>query len=537
MPPASDAQQDARYLAVVQRDIRFDGRFFTGVTSTGVYCRPVCKVRAPKKENCKFFELPAQAEAAGFRPCLRCRPELAPARQAWSVQDASASLAQSAVDLIDQMHPASQSMTTLAEHLGVTDRHLRRVTEQRFGVGPLQYAQTRKLLLAKQLLADTTMPVAQVATVSGFGSVRRFNAAFADAYRLSPGQVRKLADGSANDPQHNIKLHYRMPYDVKAFARFLLDRQLNAIEYIATTPYSLLGCRLFSFENFAKPSSIHSGWLRFELRTDKPEVRLSVSAGLTPVLPLLIQRVRHWLDLDCEIQDVDEALAPWFANAQGMRLPGGLSGFELAVRAVLGQQVTVAAARTFAARLVERFGTPLNATDKAGLAAALQDSTGLDDAQSVAVAERMQRCFPLATQLAQASPDALGELGIVKQRQCAIIALARAVAEGGLVLDGPIRTASARAHVIEHLQSLPGIGAWTAQYVAMRALRDPDAWPAADVVMHKRLGLQAAGLSATAAAKRCAELGERFAPWRSYAVIRAWAHHEDVLPSFQKVPS
>jgi AraC family transcriptional regulator of adaptative response / DNA-3-methyladenine glycosylase II len=228
---AMDAQPatlepDACYLALKARDARFDGRFFTGVTSTGIYCRPVCRVRTPKRENCRFFGLAAQAESAGFRPCLRCRPELAPQSLAWSIQDAGAILARDALRLFDEpdaWHGESPSVERLAQRLGISDRHVRRIFETQFGVSPVQYLQTRRLLTAKQLLADTRLPITEVALISGFASVRRFNAAFAQHYGLSPTQLRRL-DGSATEGAVETRLGWRPPYDVQAMLGFFRTR-------------------------------------------------------------------------------------------------------------------------------------------------------------------------------------------------------------------------------------------------------------------------------------------------------------------------
>ena len=235
-PDAATLQPDACYLALQARDARFDGRFFIGVTSTGIYCRPVCKVRMPRRENCRFFGHAAQAESAGFRPCLRCRPELAPHSVIWSIQDASYILAHQAARLLDDPEAwgdtACPSVEQLAKRLGVSDRHVRRIFEAQFGVSPVQYLQTRRLLTAKQLLADTDLPVTQVALISGYSSVRRFNAAFLEHYRLSPTQLRR--EGAAQRPQSlAIRLGYRPPYDVQAMLGFFAKRELSGVEFVS----------------------------------------------------------------------------------------------------------------------------------------------------------------------------------------------------------------------------------------------------------------------------------------------------------------
>lgn len=488
--PADALQPDACYLALRSRDARFDGRFFTGVTSTGIYCRPVCGVRAPRRENCVFFRHAAQAERAGFRPCLRCRPELAPQSLAWSAQDAGAILAREAARRLDapQLLEDGAALSSLAGRLGVSDRHLRRVFEAQLGVSPLQYLQTRRLLTAKQLLADTRLPVAEVARLSGFASLRRFNAAFVQHYKLNPTQLRR--EGAAPVPGGaacRVRLGLRPPYDVAAMMAFLAARQIEGMERV--DPATMTWTRSLALVSAGRR---HAGWLTVRFEGDAPQVLLQASDSLQPALPALIRRVRAALDLDAEPQAIDAVLGPHFPGGEGLRVPGALCGFELAVRAVLGQQVTVAAARTFARRLVDRFGEPLEAP-----------GTGLT------------RLFPTPQALAEAPADALGALGIVRQRQAAIAALARAVAEGRLALDDQADFAL----TVAQLQGLPGIGEWTAQYIAMRALHWPDAFPAGDVALHQTLGLRGERHPGRAAL----QMAEAWRPWRSYAVLRAWA--------------
>ena len=491
---------DACYRALAAHDARFDGRFFTGVLSTGIYCRPVCKVRTPRRENCRFFRHAAQAEAAGFRPCLRCRPELAPQALSWTTQDASAMLARQAAQWLDD--PDSQGdeapgVARLAARLGVSDRHLRRIFEAQFGVSPLQYLQTRRLLTAKQLLADTDLPVTQVALMSGFASLRRFNAAFLQHYRLSPSALRRegAAPGAGDKDVSTLRLGYRPPYDSAALLAFLRQRAIVGVEAITPAgeaPQILRTLRLKSGGQW------HSGWLAASFDEAQHQLRLQLSDSLRSALPLLIHRVRAWLDLDAEPQAINTVLHADFPHGDGLRVPGTLDGFELAVRAVLGQQITVAAARTLAGRLAERFGAPIDTPWT-----------------------QLARLFPTPEVLALAGGDALGQLGIVRQRQAAIVALARAVADGRLALHGGADVAATRAALCE----LPGIGAWTADYIAMRALRWPDAFPAADVALHKALGVVGQPRAAHAAEAR----SQAWRPWRSYAVIRAWAAPDTIF--------
>ena len=491
---ASDAASfEACYAAMKARDVRFDGCFFTGVTSTGIYCRPVCSVKTPKRENCRFFGHAAQAESAGFRPCLRCRPELAPHSVVWSIQDASYILAHQAARLLDAPESwadSAPSIDQLALKLGISERHLRRIFEAQFGVSPLQYLQTRRLHTAKQLLADTALPITQVALMSGFASVRRFNAAFVGHYKLNPTQLRRAAPQAEGSGQGTtVRLGYRPPYDVQAMLAFMGKRSIHTIEFIASSLGDTCARRTFGIEVAGKQ---HTGWLQMRFDEARSQLVLAVSDSLRDVLPVVIRRVRAAFDLDADPQAINAVLHDAFPAGDGLRVPGALDGFELAVRAVLGQQITVAASRTLAQRLVDRLGEPI-----------------------VTPWPALCRLFPSAAVLAETSGDTLGQLGIVRQRQMAIVSLARAVAGGGLQLHGG---ADVQA-TVEALKALPGIGDWTAQYIAMRALRWPNAFPAGDVALHKALGVQ--GLQGPARLAETASVA--WQPWRSYAVIRVWS--------------
>ena len=501
--PNAPNADDACYLALKARDARFDGCFFTGVTSTGIYCRPVCRVRTPKRENCRFFSLATQAERAGFRPCLRCRPELAPRQlspgmvrsKAWSMQDASGILAGQAASLMDApTNPGSPILTVqrLALRLGISDRHLRRIFESQFGVSPLQYLQTRRLLTAKQLLTDTSLPVTRVAALSGFASVRGFNTAFATHYGLNPTQLRRkggLHLVAARPAGIHVRLAYRPPYDVIAMLQFFATRQIAGIEMVSI---NTAGMRLYKTIALPCGHQLVTGWLLASFDEANFRVDLQVSDSLGEVLPLVISHVRSLLDLDADPLAINEVLHAHFPHGNGLRVPGTLDAFELAVRAVLGQQITVAAARTLSNRLVARFGEPV-VTPVAGL----------------------NRLFPTPAALAAASADALGALGIVKQRQAAIQALGLAVSNGQLCLEAGVDVGATLAR----LQALPGIGDWTAHYIAMRALRWPDAFPASDVALHRALGV----LGTPQPAKAALAASHAWQPWRSYAVVRAWA--------------
>lgn len=506
-PPEAD---DARYLALKSRDARFDGQFFTAVTSTGIYCRPVCKVRTPRRENCRFFALAAQAEAAGFRPCLRCRPELAPGQSsglAWSTQDASGLLAQQAARLLDTLplepagrdHGPGARMQAVAARLGVSDRHLRRIFEAQWGVSPLQYLQTRRLLTAKQLLTDTPLPMAQLAVLSGFSSVRRFNDAFVRHYRLAPRDLRRQLPSAAPSGEPltsgiTVRASYRPPYDHAAMLEFLRQRSLSGMETVdcarglwrRTLQISPPG----RVDTGAQPGPSLRGWLEARFLPESHQVELRISDSLRSVLPQVLHRLRAALDLDADPLAIEAQLGSHFPGQAGSRVPGTVDGLELAVRAVLGQQVTVAAARTIAQRLLAL--GPAIETPWAGI----------------------HQGFPTATDLLQASAATLGAMGIVRQRQRAIHALAQAVAQGELLLEPGAPVAA----TLQALQTLPGIGPWTAHYIAMRALRWPDAFPAGDVALQLALGVRQAPKPALAAERA----SEAWRPWRSYAVVRAW---------------
>jgi len=491
---------DAAYQALQARDARFDGLWFVGVTSTRIYCRPICRVRLPRRENCRFFDTPAQAEAAAFRPCLKCRPEIAPGTGLrWSVMDASRTLAMQAADEIER-HAAcgeTPSMARAAQRLGVSDRHLRRIFAAEHGVTPLQYLQTRRLLLAKQLLTDTQLPVAQVALAAGFQSLRRFNAAFAQHYRMSPSRLRGDAgekspsrqrgeageeDSLQDDPAITLKLGYRAPFDVQALLRFLALRAIPGIETVDG-----LGIRRSVRAGSVAPTD---GWVQVSFEPEAQRVRLRFAPQWAAHSGGVIAAVRRWLDLDAAPQVIASALAD-LPGAPGQRLPGGLDTFELAVRAVLGQQVTVAAARTLARRVVERFGEPL--------------ATPWDD---------IVRTFPSSQRLAESPPDHIAELGIIRTRAHAIVALARAWPD----IEPGLHTRASPQALIERLCALPGIGPWTAHYIAMRALGWPDAFPPNDVAVLKAMKQQ----FDTASQREADARAEAWRPWRAYAVLRLW---------------
>jgi len=472
---------------LIARDARFDGRLFVGVTSTGVYCRPICRVRTPLQRNCRFFETPAQAEAASFRPCLKCRPEIAPgAGLPWSVMDASRTLArQAALELNAQAASGeAASLAALAAKLGVSDRHLRRIFAAEQGVTPMQYLQTRRLLLAKQLLTDSALPVAQVALASGFRSLRRFNAAFAQQYRMSPSRLRGAAGdeparADATPDAITLTLAYRAPFDHAALLRFVAQRAIPGIEEVdgATIRRTLRAGSLA-----AQP-----GWVEARFDPSRGRVQLRFAPALAASSARIVASARRWLDLDAAPASIDAALAI-LPGPPGIRLPGSLDAFELAVRAVLGQQVTVAAARTLARRVVERFGSPL-ATPWPSLS----------------------RAFPSPQALAEATLDSVASLGIVRTRSNALIAMAQAWPGLEAAMASP-------DDFIAALCELPGIGPWTAHYIAMRALSWPDAFPPNDVAVLKAMRL----LFGTQNQRDADAQAQAWRPWRAYAVLRLW---------------
>jgi AraC family transcriptional regulator of adaptative response / DNA-3-methyladenine glycosylase II len=467
------------YRALKARDARFDGRFFVAVSSTRIYCRPVCTVKPPRRENCRFYPSAAAAESGGYRPCLRCRPELAPGNAS---VDATSRVAQAAASLIEDRALDAEGLEAVASRLGITDRHLRRAFGAEFGVAPVEYAQTQRLLLAKRLLTDTALPVTEIAFASGFGSLRRFNALFKQRYRLKPGQLRKHmrgASATATDAL-SFELSFRPPYDWPAVSAFLGARAVAGVEALEG------GCYRRTVR-VAQDGKEHLGWLEVGLSPKKPALRVVVCASLARVLPPVLSRVKALMDLACNPVEVARALGTLAKAHPGMRVPGAFDGFEVAVRAILGQQVTVAAARTVAGRFAEAFGDPLDTPF-----------------------ESLSRVFPTAERISALPYGRIARLGMPGARARTILALARAVAEGGLEL---MPNADIEA-TLDKLRALPGVGEWTAQYVAMRALAWPDAFPHTDLGVMKALG--------TKDARHVLAAGEAWRPWRAYAVMHLW---------------
>lgn len=478
---------DVCYAALKARDPRFDGQFFVGVSSTGIYCRPVCPARTPRRPHCSFFPSAAAAEHGGFRPCLRCRPELAPG---YASVDASRRLAQAVATRIEDGCLTDESLADVAADLGVTDRHLRRVFEAEFGVAPVDYLQTQRLLLAKRLLTDTGMSVTDVAMAAGFGSVRRFNALFRGRYDMKPSDLRKTP-GAASAAELVFDLGFRPPLAWDALLEFLAGRTIDRVEAVAAGAYR----RAVSIRH---RTTQHVGWLAVELVPRRNMLRVTLAGSLAGVVPPVLARVKRLFDLTCRPDEVAAHLGAIAEDEPGLRVPGAFDGFEMAVRAILGQQITVRAARTLAGRVARALGAPA--------------PTPFPD---------VDLTFPGPEQILTAGTQALVRLGVTGARAHAIEALARACHTGHIRLEpggDVLRT-------MEKLQNLPGIGDWTAQYIAMRALSWPDAFPAADFGVKKALG-------ETSPARVLAR-AEAWRPWRAYATLHLWRS----LRTISKPPS
>lgn len=482
----------ACHRAFAARDARFDGRVFAGVRTTGIYCRPVCPARTPKPGNMRFFPSAAAAQEAGFRPCLRCRPESAPDLGAWRGTSASVTRA---LALIEAGGLDAADVETLAGRLGLGGRQLRRLFRQHVGASPVAVAQTRRVLLAKQLLQETRLPMTSVALASGFGSVRRFNETFQTLFDRPPGAIRRGgAATSTGDGAVTLRLPARAPFDWDALADYFAARAIDGLERAEPLRIARL------VETEAGPGLVDL----------KPLPGSAVQATLhlpaLSALPGLVARIRRVLDLSADPESIgahlsgDPLLAPLVAARPGLRVPGAWDGFELAVRAVTGQQVTLKAATALAARVCDLWGR------RVALPAA--QALGLD------------RLFPDAATMARADLSALPMPGA---RRATLQALARAVADdpGLLAPAADLDTAIAR------LTALPGIGPWTAHYIALRALREPDALPAADAGLMQaiaRLGGERPDARAITAR------AEAWRPWRAYGVLHLWASLGDPRP-------
>lgn len=466
------------YAAIKAHDARFDGVFFVGVSTTGIYCRPVCRVTTPGRDRCTFYANAASAEAAGFRPCLRCRPELAPGS---APVDAVRRVSDLAVARIEAGALSDGDLEDLAAEFSLSSRQLRRVVKQEYGVTPVELAQTRRLLLAKQLLTDTRMKMADVAFASGFSSVRRFNHLFRSRYGLNPSTLRRR-QGIGEGDAITLKLGYRPPLAWSALARFLASRGATPVE-------RLEGDRYLRTVRIGR----HRGWLAAEPESGRNLLRIELAPSLAPVLPVLRARLRHLFDLDASPGIIeaylsrDPRLARLIQPSPGLRVPGALDGFELALRAVIGQQITVKAATTVFGRFVDYFGEAVE--------------TPFAD---------LNRLAPSAQDIAGTKLQQIIDRGLTLKRAETVKTLAQAVAENRLRLE----PAADLEQTIAALKAIPGIGTWTSQYIAMRALASPDAFPSSDIGLLKAFEVKCPAQLQAAA--------ERWRPWRAYAAMHFW---------------
>jgi AraC family transcriptional regulator, regulatory protein of adaptative response / DNA-3-methyladenine glycosylase II len=482
----------ACYQAMQTRDARFDGRFFVGVASTKIYCRPVCRVRVPLQRNCTFYPTAAAAEYAGFRPCLKCRPELAPGS---SMMDGACIRARAAAQHIDAGAGTEVNLEQIALRIGVTSRHLRRIFMAEFGVTPISYLQTHRLLLSKRLLTDTNMPITEVAYASGFRSLRRMHTLYARRYRFSPSRVRAAAGARKYDEAEAFEftLAYRPPYQWQELLQFMATRAIHGVEAVIDNTYIRTLC-LHIRDRKTQKLREAMDWVSVCDCPERSHLRVRVGPGLAPVIPQVLAIVRRVFDVAADPVKIAESLGTLAAGNLGLRLPGAWDGVELAVRAILGQQVTVRAARTIATRMVQKFGQQI----------ALASTIGA----------HFTHRFPTAEQLAQADVADVAQLGMPTARAQAVRDLASAVAAGRIDLSA---TADVEP-LVSQLRAIKGIGPWTAQYIAMRALSWPDAWLPRDVAL-----LNVLGLPNTPSGEREAQAqAELWRPWRSYAVIHLW---------------
>jgi AraC family transcriptional regulator of adaptative response / DNA-3-methyladenine glycosylase II len=471
--------------ARLSRDARFDGRFFIGVRTTGIYCRPICPANLPRRENISFFPTAAAASEAGFRPCLRCRPECAPGTPAWAGTSVTV---QRGLRLIANGALEDGNVEQLADRLGVTSRHLRRLFTKHVGASPLAVAHTQRLHFAKRLIDQTSLPMKDICVAAGFGSIRRFNDAFRRTYGRAPRELRRSGQ-QAPAPRQSLSLllTYREPYDWNRLLDFFAARAIPGVERIAEGRYT---------------RAIEAGTSRglIVVRDVGGALSLTVSGVATESLFGVVQRVRSLFDVDAPIDDItrtlgrDEQLKSWLAHNPGVRVPGAWDGWELAVRAILGQQVSVRAATTLAARLTGKYGQPVA-------------MAGIDKGGDVP-----DRLFPGPDRLVRAR---LETSGIIRSRAQSIRDLARAVTSGDVSFEAGQPVDEFRTR----LMAIRGIGEWTADYVAMRALKNPDAFPAADLGLLRAFGAAAGRRLRRAELEACAE---SWRPWRAYAALLAW---------------
>lgn len=477
----------ALYAAFKAKDSRFDGHFFVGISSTMVYCRPVCRARQPKFENCSFYKSAAAAEQAGYRPCLLCRPELAPGS---SPTDATVVLVHRAARMIAENCGNGQSLAELAVRLGCSERHFRRVFTAAYNVSPIKYLQTCRLLLAKNLLTDTSLSVLDVALAAGFGSLRRFNDLFKNYYKIAPTDIRKKKSVKHKHcSEITLTLSYRPPYQWEKILHFLAGRAIAGVEIVTDNEYM----RTVHLKNVT--GNYVYGWIRVRHQPQKNALAVTISETLLPVLSQVLIRVRHLFDLDCDPDTIYETLndmnklRPELCSL-GTRLPGCFDAFEMAVRAILGQQITVKAASTLAARIVQTYGTPI--------------TTGVSG---------LTHLFPVPEAILALDGDIsnhFGRLGVISARARTIYSLAQALVQAEIDLN----YCAQPEQEMNKLMQIRGIGSWTAQYIAMRALGWTDAFLEIDAAIKKALQPYSS--------KQLLQLSEVWRPWRSYATINIW---------------
>ena len=473
---------DVCYRALRTRDPKLDGRLFVGVTSTGIYCRPICPARTPKPENLRFYPSAAAAQEAGFRPCLRCRPEISPDAAAWrgTSNTVSRALALIGEGLLD----GESGVTALADRLGVGERQLRRLFDQHLGAPPIAVAQTRRILFAKQLIQDTQLSMTEIAAASGFGSVRRFNDAFRKLYRKPPRELRRKKSAAASAV--TLKLGYRPPYDWDAMIAFLGARAIDGVEVVERGRY-------------ARTIEIAGHIGSVEVRPGAGHLLATIRFPQVSALLAIVARLRRLFDLDADAASIaahlsgDDALAPLIMKRPGLRTPGAWDGFETACRAIFGQQITVSAARRLASELARRAGRDADA--------------------GVTGDARLHKVFPTPQRVAAAD---ISTMPMPKQRIAALKSLAEAAACDPRLLD-PVGTFD---EALARLVALPGFGPWTAQYWALRALRDSDAFPAADVALLRHPAV--ACDSGRPTPKALLARAEAWRPWRAYAAQHLW---------------
>jgi len=475
---------DTCYRAVISRDERFDGMFFTAVTSTGIYCRPSCPARTPMRENVRFYRSAAEAQSAGFRACRRCRPDVSPGAPEWNIR---ADLAGRAMRLVADGVVDREGVAGLAVRLGYSERQVHRTLVDEVGAGPLRLARAQRAHTARILLETTDLPVTEVAYAAGFASIRQFNDTVREIYASTPTSLRRRSRHGrhARDPvagMIELRLAHRRPADLTGVVSFLAARAVPGVEEVEGRTYR---------RSLVLPHGVGiveltpaDGYLHATLRLADPRDLSSAVA-----------RCRRLFDLDADsaaIDDVlatDPALAPLVQGVPGRRVPGAVDGDELAVRAVLGQQVSVAAARRLAGRLVVAYGKPLDAP-----------------------LGGVTHTFPTAAVLAGADPSAFP---MPVRRQKTLHELAARLADGRLHLD----PGADRAEIERQLAEIPGVGPWTAGYVRMRALTDPDVFLVGDLGI--RHGLLRAGLPTESTA--ATTVAQAWRPWRSYAQMHLWA--------------